>query len=42
LHVSKEDFEKLNLQQLDIKAVAEIENRRKEIIDKKRKEWIDR
>jgi hypothetical protein len=42
IHLSKEDYEKLNWQKIDPKTIAEIERRRREIIDKKRKEWIDR
>ncbi len=42
IHLSKEVYEKLNSQKIDPKTVAEIERRRREIVDKKRKEWIDR
>ena len=42
IHVSPDVMEKLRTQKLDPKEIVEIEKRRKQIIEKKRKEWIDR
>jgi hypothetical protein len=42
IHVSPEDFKKLNSLKIDQKTGMELEKRRKEILDKKKREWTGR